>query len=47
MMRLLSRAHRPRNAVDDAFVFRGRDGGASDQGSLRRRVPSLLQSARD
>jgi integrase len=32
------RAHRPRNAVDDAFVFPGRDGGASDQGSLRRRV---------
>jgi integrase len=32
------RAHRPRNAIDDAFVFPGRDGGASDQGSLRRRV---------
>ncbi len=32
------RAHRPRNAVDDAFVFAGRDGAASDQGSLRRRV---------
>jgi integrase len=32
------RAHRPRHAVDDAFVFPGRDGGASDQGSLRRRV---------
>jgi integrase len=32
------RAHRPRNAADDAFVFPGRDGGASDQGSLRRRV---------
>jgi integrase len=32
------RAHRPRNALDDAFVFPGRDGGASDQGSLRRRV---------
>jgi len=32
------RAHRPRTAVDDAFVFPGRDGGASDQGSLRRRV---------
>jgi integrase len=31
-------AHRPRDAVDDAFVFPGRDGGASDQGSLRRRV---------
>jgi hypothetical protein len=33
-----ARAHRPRNAADDAFVFPGRDGGASDQGSLRRRV---------
>jgi integrase len=32
------RAHRPRKALDDAFVFPGRDGGASDQGSLRRRV---------
>ena len=32
------RAHRPRDAADDAFVFPGRDGGASDQGSLRRRV---------
>jgi integrase len=32
------RTHRPRNAVDDAFVFPGRDDGASDQGSLRRRV---------
>ena len=32
------RTHRPRNVVDDAFVFPGRDGGASDQGSLRRRV---------
>ena len=32
------RAHRPCNAVEDAFVFPGRDGGASDQGSLRRRV---------
>jgi integrase len=32
------RAHRPHNAVEDAFVFPGRDGGASDQGSLRRRV---------
>jgi integrase len=32
------RAHRPRNGVEDAFVFPGRDGGASDQGSLRRRV---------
>jgi integrase len=40
------RAHRPRNAVEDAFVFPGRNGGASDQGSLRRRVligqPSVL-----
>ena len=32
------RAHRPRNGVEDAFVFPGRDRGASDQGSLRRRV---------
>ena len=32
------RAHRPCDAVDDAFVFAGRAGGASDQGSLRRRV---------
>ena len=24
------RAHRPRNAIDDAFVFPGRNGGASD-----------------
>ena len=32
------RAHRPREAAGDAFVFPGRDGGASDQGSLRRRV---------
>ena len=32
------RAHRACDAVDDAFVFPGRDGGASDQGSLRRRV---------
>ena len=32
------RAHRPRDGVEDAFVFPGRDGGASDQGSLRRRV---------
>ena len=31
-------AQRPSDAVDDAFVFPGRDGGASDQGSLRRRV---------
>ena len=34
----LLRARRPRDAVDDAFVFPGRDGGASDPGSLRRRV---------
>ncbi len=32
------RTHRPRDGVEDAFVFPGRDGGASDQGSLRRRV---------
>jgi integrase len=32
------RAHRPREAADDAFVFPGRDGGACGQGSLRRRV---------
>jgi integrase len=32
------RAHRPRNGVADAFVFPGRDGGACDQGSLRRRL---------
>jgi integrase len=32
------RARRPRRAEDDAFVFSGRDGAASDQGSLRRRV---------
>jgi integrase len=32
------RAHRPPAVVDDAFVFPGRDGGPSDQGSLRRRV---------
>jgi integrase len=31
-------AYRPHTAADDAFVFPGRDGGASDQGSLRRRV---------
>ena len=31
-------AHRPRDGADDAFAFPGRDGGASDQGSLRRRV---------
>jgi integrase len=32
------RAHRPRAAAEDAYVFPGRDGAASDQGSLRRRV---------
>ena len=32
------RAHRPRAAAEDAYVFPGRDGGASDQGSLRRRI---------
>src|SRR5215216_3594918 len=32
------RAHRPRTAPDDAYLFPGRDGAASDQGSLRRRV---------
>jgi integrase len=32
------RAHRPREAADDAFVFPGRDADASDPGSLRRRV---------
>ena len=32
------RAHRPPDAVDDAFVFPGHDGAGSDQGSLRRRV---------
>jgi integrase len=32
------RAHRPRDAEDDAFVFPGRAGAAPDQGSLRRRV---------
>ena len=32
------RVHRPREAPDDAFVFRGRGGGPADQGSLRRRV---------
>lgn len=31
-------AHRPREAGEDTSVFPGRDGGASDQGSLRRRV---------
>jgi integrase len=34
----LLHAYRPQNAAEDAFVFPGRDGGASDQGSLRRRV---------
>ena len=38
-------AHRPRDAVDDAFVFPGRDGGASDQGSLRRRAPTAAERA--
>ena len=32
------RDHRPAGVADDSFVFPGRDGGASDQGSLRRRV---------
>jgi integrase len=32
------RAYRPDGAGDDAFGFPGRDGAASDQGSLRRRV---------
>ena len=32
------RAHRPRAGAQDAYVFPGRDGAASDQGSLRRRV---------
>ena len=32
------RAHRPRAAAEDSYVFPGRDGAASDQGSLRRRV---------
>jgi integrase len=32
------RAHRPRGTADDAFVFPGREGAASDQGSRRRRV---------
>jgi integrase len=40
------RAHRPRNGVDDAFVFPGRDGAASDQGSLRRRVLVAAAEAR-
>jgi integrase len=32
------RAQRARDAEDEAFVFPGRNGGASDQGSLRRRA---------
>jgi integrase len=32
------RAQRARDAEDDAFVFPGRNGGASDHGSLRRRT---------
>ena len=36
-------AHRPRKAAGDAFVFPGRDGSASDQGSLRR--PVLVPAA--
>jgi integrase len=32
------RTYRPNGAPEDAFVFPGRDGAASDQGSLRRRV---------
>jgi hypothetical protein len=32
------RVHRPREASDDGFVFRGRGGGPADQGSLRPRV---------
>jgi integrase len=34
----LLHAYRPDGAAEDAFVFPGRDGGASDLGSLRRRV---------
>jgi integrase len=34
----LLHAYRPHEAAEDAFVFPGRGGGASDQGSLRRRV---------
>jgi integrase len=37
------KGHRPSGVADDAFVFPGRHGGASDQGSLRRRV--LLPAA--
>jgi integrase len=32
------RSQRPDDAADDDFVFPGRAGGASDRGSLRRRV---------
>ncbi|MGH8733823.1 MAG: site-specific integrase, partial [Burkholderiales bacterium] len=35
---VMLRAHRPLGGAEDAFVFPGRDGAASDQGSLRRRV---------
>jgi len=38
------RAHRACHAEEDAFVFAGRNGAASDQGSLRRRV--LVPAAR-
>ena len=37
------KAHRRHGAADDAFVFPGREGAPSDQGSLRRRV--LVPSA--
>jgi integrase len=37
-MAALLRAQRPDSATDDEFVFPGRAGGVSDQGSLRRRV---------
>ncbi len=37
------KGHRPSDVADDTFVFPGRHGGASDQGSLRRRV--LLPAA--
>jgi integrase len=37
-MAALLRAQRPDGATDDEFVFPGRAGGVSDQGSLRRRV---------
>jgi integrase len=39
------RAYRPDGAADDAFVFAGRDGAASDQGSLRRRVLVVCRRA--